>query len=94
MAQGLRRHTPNAGGVGSIPARGTQISQASSCTQGKKKTVLRVTCNLPGNGGNLLTLLTDKAGVGLLLHTVIFADGGGVLEGKTTSGFTGQTYTI
>ena len=55
----------------------------------KKKTVLRVTCNLPGNGGNLITLLTDKAGVGLLLHTVIFADGGGVLEGKTTSGFTG-----
>ena len=60
----------------------------------KKKTVLRVTCNLPGSGGSLLTLLTDKAGVGLLLRTVMFADGGGVLEGKTTSGFTGQTYTI
>ena len=73
---------------------GEQRSHKLHAALKKKKTVLRVTCNLPGNGGSLLTLLTDKAGVGLLLRSVIFVDGGGVLEGKTTSGFIGQTYTI
>ena len=36
--QWLRRHTPNAGGTGSIPGQGTKIPNASWCGQKKKKT--------------------------------------------------------
>ena len=41
------------------------------------------------NGENLLTLLMGEADGSLLLCILIFADGGGVLEGKITSGLRG-----
>lgn len=50
--------------------------------------------NLPGNRDNLFTLLTDEADPRLLLHILIFADSGGVPEGKISSRLTGHFYTI
>lgn len=50
--------------------------------------------NLLDNGENLLTLLVDKADVSLLLCILIFADSRSVLEGRITSGCTGQIYTV
>lgn len=50
--------------------------------------------NLLDSGENLLTLLTDEADVSSLLCILIFADSGGLLVGKITSGLTGQIYTI
>lgn len=54
----------------------------------------RTDFNLPDHGENLLTLLFEEAGVSLLSCILIFADGGGVLEGKIASGLRGPIYTV
>ena len=36
VVQWLRLHTPNAGGTGSIPDRGTNIPHAMQCSRKKK----------------------------------------------------------